>query len=119
MKTLRFTPYAWAKLVFLRDIGETEIGGFGIAEDPDDPLLITDIQTVEQDCTSVTVEFDDGSVADLFDRLVDEGLQPEQFARVWIHTHPDIGAEPSGVDEETFQRVFGSCKGPGVSASSP
>ena len=109
MRTLRFTPYAWAKLIYLRDAGETEIGCFGIAGNPDDPLLITDLETVEQDCTSVTVKFDDNSVADLFDRMVDAGLQPEQFARVWIHTHPDIGAEPSGTDEETFQRVFGTC----------
>ena len=27
---LRFTPYAWAKLLWLRDAGPTEIGGFGI-----------------------------------------------------------------------------------------
>ena len=28
---LRFSPTAWAKLLFLRDYGETEVGGFGIA----------------------------------------------------------------------------------------
>ena len=27
---LRFSPTAWAKLVYLRDAGPTEIGGFGI-----------------------------------------------------------------------------------------
>ena len=27
--TLRFTPTAWAKLLFLGDRGPTEIGGFG------------------------------------------------------------------------------------------
>jgi len=26
---LRFTPYTWAKLLFLRDLGRTEVGGFG------------------------------------------------------------------------------------------
>ena len=35
---LSFTPYAWAKLVFLRNLGPTEIGGFGIC-DPADLLL--------------------------------------------------------------------------------
>ena len=29
--SLRFTPTAWAKLLFLRDYGETEVGAFGIA----------------------------------------------------------------------------------------
>jgi len=26
--TLRFSPTAWAKLLYLRDLGETEVGGF-------------------------------------------------------------------------------------------
>ena len=42
--TLRFTPYAWAKLVFLRDLGPAEVGGFGISAD-DDLLLIEHAQT--------------------------------------------------------------------------
>ena len=104
---LRFTPWAWAKLVWLRDRGPTEIGGFGIAPS-DDPLLIEDIRLVKQTTTLVSVAFDDESVADLFDELVDEGLRPEQFARVWIHTHPGDSAHPSGVDEETFARCFGT-----------
>jgi len=35
--------------------------------------------------------------------------RPEQFARLWIHTHPGDSAQPSGVDEATFERVFGQC----------
>ena len=104
---LRFSPTAWAKLLFLRDYGPTEVGGFGIAE-TDDPLLVTDVQLVTQACTSVSVQFDDGAVADFFDREVDHGLLPSQFARIWIHTHPGESAEPSGVDENTFARVFGA-----------
>ena len=105
--TLRFTPYAWAKLVFLRDLGPTEVGGFGISA-KDDLLLIEDIRLVRQRCSSVTVQFDDVAVADFFDEQVDRGLPPERFARVWIHTHPGNSAAPSGVDEETFVRSFGS-----------
>jgi len=108
-KTLRFTPYSWSKLIYLRDIGDTEIGCFGIAENPNEPLLITDLKIIKQNCTSVSVQFDDESIADMFDDLVDAGMRPEQFGRIWIHTHPDIGAAPSGVDEKTFQRVFGEC----------
>jgi len=105
---LKFSPYAWAKLLFLRDLGPTEVGGFGIAHS-DNVLSITDIALVTQRCTEVTVEFDDESVADLFDEHVDLGLRPEQFARIWIHTHPDVSARPSTVDVETFDRVFSSC----------
>lgn len=103
---LRFTPTAWAKLLFLRDYGETEVGGFGIC--PNDPLLVEDIAVPKQHCNVINVRFNDQSVADLFDRQVDAGLRPEQFARIWIHTHPCDSPEPSGTDEETFKRVFGS-----------
>ena len=47
--------------------------------------------------------------ADKHDEQVDQGRNPERFARLWIHTHPANCAEPSPVDEETFARVFGSC----------
>jgi proteasome lid subunit RPN8/RPN11 len=102
---LRFTPTAWAKLLFLRDVGDTEVGAFGIC--PTDQLLVEDVQLVTQTCTWSTVSFDDESVADFFEDQVENGLQPDQFARVWIHTHPGESAEPSFTDEETFARVFG------------
>lgn len=105
-RVLRFSPYAWAKLLFLRDVGPTEVGGFGICSS-DDLLLVEDVELVEQDCTAVSVEFDDDSVADFFDRQVDAGRRPEQFARVWLHTHPGSSPAPSVVDEETFERCFG------------
>ena len=104
--SLRFTPWAWAKLLYLRDCGPTEVGGFAIAT-TDDPLLVTDVQLVDQICSSVSVAFDDRSVADFFDEQVDAGLRPEQFARIWVHTHPGACPEPSFTDEETFARVFG------------
>jgi len=104
--SLRFSPYAWAKLLYLRDRGETEIGGFGLSA-VDDPLLIVDILIVKQRCSVVTVAFDDEAVADLVDELVDHGIHPERFGRIWIHTHPGDCPLPSGTDEATFRRVFG------------
>lgn len=103
---LRFSPYAWAKLLFLRDAGETEIGGFGIAPH-DDLLFVEDVQLVQQSCTWASAEFDDQSVADFFDDQVDEGRKPEEFFRLFIHTHPGESPQPSKTDEETFGRVFG------------
>jgi hypothetical protein len=104
--TLRFTPTAWAKLLYLRDAGGTEVGGFGIATTAD-PLLVTDIELVDQECTAVSVVFDDAAVADFFDKQVDRGFRPAQFARIWVHTHPGNCANPSLTDEQTFQRAFG------------
>ncbi|MBI9018783.1 MAG: hypothetical protein JEZ07_16145 [Phycisphaerae bacterium] len=105
---LRFTPYAWSKLIFMRDMTDNEVGGFGIT-DTDDLLLVTDIVIIKQKVTVVTVNFDDIAVADYFEEMVARGLRPEQFARIWIHTHPGFDPDPSGTDEQTFNRVFGSC----------
>jgi hypothetical protein len=104
--SLRLSPTAWAKLLFLRDLGETEVGGFGLAA-ADDLLHVEDIQLVRQVCSSVSVAFDDAAVADFFDRQVDQGRKPEQFARIWLHTHPGSSPQPSSTDQDTFARVFG------------
>lgn len=104
--TLRFNPTAWAKLVFLRDYGPTEVGGFAVTAQ-DDLLYIEDVVLVKQSCTGMSVAFDDTAVADFFDRQVDEGRKIEQFARIWVHTHPGDCPRPSYTDENTFLRVFG------------
>ena len=106
---LRFSPPAWAKLLFFRDRGESEIGGFGITQ-ADDLLRIEDFFSVRQDVTVASIAFDDLAVADFFETQVDAGRRPEQFARIWLHTHPGNSAQPSGTDEETFSRVFGRCQ---------
>ena len=106
-RPLRLTPYAWAKLLFLRDLGHTEVAGFGISS-ADDLLLVEDICLIKQSCTEVTVRFDDQAVADFFDQQVDAGLPPQRFARIWVHTHPGKSPSPSKTDEETFARCFGN-----------
>lgn len=97
-----------AKLLFLRDLGPTEVGAFGVAPS-DDPLLVEDVAMVRQRCGPAWVGFDDDAVAAYFEERVGRGLEPRQFARVWLHTHPGDSPHPSGVDEETFARVFGPC----------
>ena len=106
LPTLRFSPTAWAKLLYLRDLGDTEVGGFGISA-PDDLLLVEDVRLVRQVCSLAHVAFDDAAVADFFDEQVDQGRHPQQFARLWLHTHPGNCPRPSSTDEETFERVFG------------
>ncbi|MHC4356849.1 MAG: MPN domain-containing protein [Planctomycetota bacterium] len=106
---LRFSPTAWAKLLHFRDKSDNEVGGFGVTE-ADDLLFVKEFITVKQEVTCVSVKFDDSAVADFFDTQVDLGRKPEQFARIWLHTHPGDSPEPSGIDEETFERVFGHCQ---------
>jgi len=83
------------------------VGGFGISA-AEDLFYIEDILLVRQVCTAASVAFADASVADFFDWQVDRGLKPEQFGRIWLHTHPGNCPEPSWMDEDTFGRVFGA-----------
>ena len=104
--TIRFTPYSWSKLLYFRDVGETEIGAFGLSS-ADDLLRVEDIHLIKQTCTAVTTELHDEAIADFFDEQVDAGRTPEQFGRIWIHTHPGDCPNPSPTDEATFERCFG------------
>ena len=105
---LRFSPTAWAKLLFMRDMTGNEVGGFGITQ-ADDLLFVTDFALVKQKVTCVSVSFDDESVANFFEDQVAAGRKPQEFARLWLHTHPGDSPEPSMTDEATFARVFGTC----------
>jgi proteasome lid subunit RPN8/RPN11 len=89
-------------------MNEMEVGGFGITA-TDDLLFVTDIVLVRQKVTVVSVSFEDESVADFFENQVEAKRRPEQFARIWLHTHPGDSPDPSMTDEETFDRVFGIC----------
>jgi len=92
----------------MRDMTGNEVGGFGITQ-ADDLLFVTDFALVKQKVSCVSVSFEDESVADFFEDQVAAGRKPEQFARIWLHTHPGSSPEPSMTDEATFVRVFGSC----------
>lgn len=106
--SVRFSPTAWAKLVYLRDLTDNEVGGFGISK-ADNLLFVEDFEIVKQNVNPVSVLFDDDSVADFFESQVKKGNKPQQFARIWVHTHPGSSSSPSATDEETFTRVFGGC----------
>jgi proteasome lid subunit RPN8/RPN11 len=84
------------------------VAGFGIT-DAEDLLFIRDIAIIRQKVSIVSFLFDDNAVADFFEDQVDAGRKPEQFARILLHTHPGNSPEPSAIDEETFNRVFGAC----------
>src|SRR4051812_23815805 len=69
------------------------------------------MRLLRQRCTSVTMAVDNQSVADYFDELVDLGRTPEQFARIWIHTHASgrlTSSECHG--EATVDRCFAEAK---------
>jgi len=103
---LRFTPYAYAKLLFMRDVGETEVGGYGITG-TEDPMLVTDFALVKQECTMASVELDEEDSGLFAEKMLDVGLAPWQTGNIWIHTHPGDCPKPSKTDEENFVKNFG------------
>lgn len=102
---LRFTPYAWAKMLYMRDHGDTEIAGYGITG-TEDPLLVTDFRLIKSDCTNVSFDMDPEDGIEFMDTMLDAGLMPWQFQRILAHSHPGISPNPSGTDETNFEKVF-------------
>lgn len=105
---LTFTAFAWMKLTLLCETADYEIGGFGITE-TDDPFLVTDFVMIKQYNQTAHVEFDDDALASYPIDMYDSGLDIHQCRRIWIHTHPNIGASPSGTDDNTFRDHFDGC----------
>lgn len=102
---LRFSPFAYAKLIYWRDIGQTEIGCYAIMG-TSDPLLITDLKMIKQTCSSVSVDFDKEDSIKFVEEMTDKGLSPWQHSSCFIHTHPGDSPSPSQADEENFRDNF-------------
>jgi hypothetical protein len=83
------------------------VGAFGITAAPD-LLTVRDVVMVPQQCNCAFVSFDDEGVSEFFEDQVELGRKPQEFGRIWIHTHPCNSATPSGTDETTFERCFGA-----------
>lgn len=102
ISTLYFTPYAFAKLIHMRDVQDKEVGGWGITA-KESPLVVRDFMLCKQEVSGASVDFDDDGLVEFFDLMASKHkLEPHQFSRIWIHTHPANSARPSGTDEETF-----------------
>jgi proteasome lid subunit RPN8/RPN11 len=98
MMKLTFTPYAWAKLQYCLHAIETEISFFGVSGNPEYPLLVSDLIIPLQECTETTTEID----GDCLCQLIDEDIP----VNIWIHTHPEMSANPSGTDLETWRNTY-------------
>jgi hypothetical protein len=102
-KNLWFHPLAWLKLTYLRDTFglTTEFTCYG-THHSGDPFSVMDIWLPPQVCTGSTTKPDlDAAMAWLCD--------PEHPNRrgpiIWIHTHPNMGAGPSGTDTNTLDEL--------------
>lgn len=102
---LRFSPYAWAKLQFLCHSIPTEVGAMGITA-AGDPLLVMDMYLPKQVVNEASNKFDDDDLDDMMFALSEQGHNPINVSRVWIHTHPGNSAAPSSTDWNTFEATF-------------
>lgn len=102
---LRFTLYAWRKLCFIRDLGDTEVSFFAVSRRGDLGLVV-DVRMPYQTGSAAYTEFAEDKLNDFFEEMVSDGYHPEEFGRIWCHTHPGMSANPSGKDEQTFKDEF-------------
>lgn len=103
--TLRISPFAFAKMVFWRDCGNTEVAAYATTE-TNDPLLITDFRLIKQQCSSVTFDLDIKDLAEDVERTLDDGLCPWMTHNILCHSHPGNSPDPSGTDETNFAKAF-------------
>lgn len=101
----RFSPYAFQKVIYMRDKGGTEVSGFCITDSHAKDLVV-DFQLVKQTCTSVTTDMDKDGLSDFIETMADQDISPGECMRVWLHTHPGSSPSPSGTDEKTFEGLM-------------
>ena len=86
--TLRFSPYAWAKLLYLANAFDHEVGCMGISL-PDSPMTIVDLVIVKQKSSVALTTFDEGAYADFVMAYCDPDgphkLKPANCQRIWVH----------------------------------
>lgn len=103
--TLRFTAYAYAKLLWMRDRGPTEVAGYCVTA-IEDPLLVTDFVLIKQKCTCVTFDLDTEDIAEYAERMMDAGIPPWACLNILAHSHPSNCSKPSPTDEKNFKKAF-------------
>ncbi len=101
---LVFSPLCFLKIQYLMHKGDHEVGGYGLASDPEKPLYLTDLLVPKQECSYAYVEFD---TDDLQGMLMDVAAKGLPNPGVWVHTHPMSSAVPSFRDETTFDTMIG------------
>ncbi|KKN91206.1 hypothetical protein LCGC14_0220740 [marine sediment metagenome] len=103
--TLRISPLAFAKMIFWRDCGDTEVAAYATTH-TDDPLFITDFRLIKQECTNITFDIDKNDLAEDVEHTLDDGLCPWMTHNILCHTHPGCSPLPSHNDEENFKKAF-------------
>lgn len=103
---LTLTRNAYDKMLYLARKSDKEVGGWGIANDPNDSLLIDDFVLTEQEVTCSSIDWDSDDIAAFRAEHRKAGYHIDQYIHVHCHTHPGSSAEPSGMDWDTLKNIF-------------
>lgn len=80
--------------------------------DPDNPFAftVTEIFVPRQEVGSTKADIDDDGMAVLADELLsrENGEEAFEALRFWGHSHVNMGVNPSGTDNETFEQLAGA-----------
>ena len=104
-ESLRFTPYVWAKLLFLQDVSNTAMGGFGIC-DHGDLFLVRDFALIEQVSTCLTVKFSDKKLNNFYETRLEANSMSDQLSLIWIQTNPDSFPSSSLWEKQELGHLF-------------
>lgn len=99
------------KMQYWLNIAAGEFAGFGICGNIKNPLRITDFVLLDQRTGGTYADLDDLAIGLYYNDMADKGMEVVQYGRIWFHTHPFGGDQPtpSGPDDATFGRAFGDC----------
>ena len=99
--TLWLTPYFLAKYTWFRDRGDTEVSGYGLS-DEDNVLRFKDFIVPQQVCSATHTTIDEDDWLKIIGTELMSEYPAQCYHRLWAHTHPGFGPDPSSIDEDTF-----------------
>lgn len=103
---------AWNKMSYWAKLGgkrSREFTCFGRAVLEDGDFRVTDVYLVKQEGTSGGVDGDNEDINRLMIELYNQGIEPDEAFRCWIHSHPGTGHGAtylSGTDESNIERYL-------------
>ena len=114
--SLVLTSYSYQKLRYWEVLsGKNEISCFGVAFSQDNLLRVNELYLPKQIVTPSHTDPTEEGIATMYDELGQAKFPPNQFARIWIHTHTFTAPNktgislPSPVDFNTCREVFTGC----------
>lgn len=108
------TPTVISTIYHLVDLAADEIGMMGTVKRWGSHFLVDHVYLFEQEANGATTEINPEGQDKLFRQLMDEnpgqpGLDLVNRIRIWIHSHHQMGVDPSGQDLSQFAAFKEAC----------